>query len=90
MISSREAQRTNHGTFTFLLPDPTDIDDVHLFTAAPPPQMRPDTERRPVYTDSILCKNAEAHLNTLLISWRNPGPTGHRLPLLLIIVTCIR
>lgn len=35
-------------------------------------------------------RHAEAHLNTLLISWRNPGPTGHRLPLLHIIVICFR
>ena len=62
MISSREAQRTNHGTFTFSLPDPTEIDDAYLFAAAPPPQMRPDSERRPVHTDSILCKTCRSAL----------------------------
>ena len=63
MIRAREAQAFNNRvhTISFLLPDATDMYDLHLF-AMVPPQIRPDTERRPVHTDSFLCQTCRSAL----------------------------
>lgn len=42
-------------TIRHILPGATDPDDCYLYPLVAPPQIRPDTERRPVHSGSFLC-----------------------------------
>ncbi|KAL8660775.1 MAG: hypothetical protein Q9202_006242 [Teloschistes flavicans] len=43
------------GSIAYMLPGATTIDDCYLLNEEPPPQTRPESQRRPVQSSSFLC-----------------------------------